>query len=104
MKKTDCNVDGWICTDPDCNQYRKDTDNPMVFLFKEDRLINPITKETKPYEAEIDLNDYTVEELVEWCSPYGYEDITVMDWFHRCVNLDLIAECIFEQDYVNWVL
>ena len=95
------NNDGWICTDPDCNQYRKNI-SKRVFLFKEDRLINPVTKETELYEAEIDLGDYTVEEMVEWCLPYGYMEWEIQDWFLCGENLDLIAECIFEMDTDNY--
>ena len=95
------NEDGWVCTDPSCNQYRKDI-SPKVFLFKEDRLINPVTKEVKNYSAEIDLNDYTLNEIIDACSPYGYEKETVTQWANTGLENALIAECIFEMDTDNY--
>src|ERR1019366_4867910 len=95
------NENDWICTDGSCNQYRKDISS-KVFLFKEDRLINPKTKEIKEYQAEIDLNDYELDEIIDICSAYGYEKETVTQWVTDGSENALIAECIFEMNTDNY--
>jgi hypothetical protein len=85
----------WICTDPDRNQYRKNISD-KVFLFREDRIINPITKETEMYETEIDLDDYKREQIFDYCLFFGYDMIEVDYWLYKGINYDLIAKCIFE--------
>jgi len=87
----------WICIDPNCNQYRKDIDEENgIFLFKEDRIKDPITKETYQYESEINLNDYDWWEKVEACETFGYTAKQVDKWITEGEELALIAECIFE--------
>lgn len=93
--------DGWICTDPSCNQYRKDISD-KTFSFVEDRIINPETKETEIYKADIDLEDYTLEEIIDICSAYGYKKETVIQWVTDGTENALIAECIFEMDTDNY--
>lgn len=88
---------GWKCTDTSCNQYVKQIGN-NTFLFKEDRIIDPITKETEIYESEIDLGDYTASEIVSICDAYGYEEIDVRLWLNNGENSALMAECIFEME------
>lgn len=96
--------DIWVCTDGSCNQYRKDVDGEDgdVFIFREDRLINPITKEVETYQAEINLNDYTWGEKVEACEAYGYTSEQVDKWLDCGDEKALIAECIFEMDTDNY--
>jgi hypothetical protein len=89
------NIVGWICTDPSCNQYRKDI-SETKFIFKEDRIIHPVTKETELYESEIDLGDYSILEIFDACSTFGYDEATVANWIDTKSELALIAECIFE--------
>lgn len=86
----------WVCTDAGTKQYRKKL-SKTVFEFKEQRLINPITKKTEKFTAEVDLQDYTPEEIIDYCSPYGYDSEEVTNWIKKGENLDLMAECIFEQ-------
>lgn len=88
---------GWVQTDASCNQYRKDI-SKTVFLFREDRVINPETKETEVYESEINLEDYTVEEIISDCRTFGYDKDEVLQWLFDGTNSDLIAECIFENE------
>lgn len=97
--------EGWICTDPSCNQYRKDLDgdNGDVYLFREDRTINPETGETKEYQTEIDLKNYGWLEKVEACEPFGYNTEQVDEWINRGEEKALIAECIFEMDMDAWI-
>lgn len=85
----------WTVTDPSCNQQRK-TISETLYVFREDRIVNPVTKETEPFEAEINLEDYTWTEIVDYCSPFGYSAKQVDDWLTCGEHLELIAECIFE--------
>jgi hypothetical protein len=85
----------WICTDPSCNQYRKDLPDG-TYLFKEDRIKNPETKETYQYSSIIDLNDYNWWDIIEACETFGYTAEQVDDWLTWGEELDLIAECLFE--------
>ena len=87
----------WQCTDPSCNQYRRDI-NENTFEFREDRIINPETGETIEYRSEICLSDYTQEEMFEDVQPFGYSFNEMCDWIDEGKNLDLIAECIFEME------
>ncbi|HMC01376.1 MAG TPA: hypothetical protein VKN14_10115 [Flavobacteriaceae bacterium] len=87
--------DEWIITDPDHNQKRKDLGD-KVYLFKEDRLVNPETKELETYELEIDLKKYTEDQMWDAVSGFGYSRKQMQTWISASVNLELIAECIFE--------
>lgn len=88
----------WKITDPSCNQMMKQLSENR-FLFKEDRIINPVTKETETYESEIDLSDYTQEEMFNDVESFGYSFNEMCTWIDEGTNLDLIAECIFEMEY-----
>lgn len=89
---------GWIMTDPSCNQMRLDLDGEdgTQFRFREDRIANPETKETEVFESDIDLDDYDWFDMVEACSPFGYDAKTVDKWLTMGEEFALIAECIFE--------
>lgn len=91
----------WIVTDPSCNQMYQQI-NGNTFLFKEDRIINPITKETESFESEICLSDYTQDEMFENVQPFGYSFNEMCDWIDNGNNLALIAECIFEMEYQKY--
>ena len=55
-------IDDWKVTDPSCSQMvNKLTD--QIYQFKENRLINPETKEVELFESEIDLSNYTQDEM-----------------------------------------
>jgi len=86
---------GWVCTDPDTNQYRKDL-SENCFHFREDRISNPETGETYSYDEVIDLKEYTQEQMFEDVQPFGYSFNEMCTWIDEGKNLDLIAECIFE--------
>ena len=88
---------GWVQTDASCNQYRKDI-SKTVFLFREDRVINPETKETEVYESDINIEDYTEDQMIDACSSFGYNKDEVLQWLFNGENTDLIAECIFENE------
>lgn len=92
---------GWVCTDPDCNQHRKTITEGKLYSFFEDRIIDPTTGETERHSANIDLRDYTEEEIEDTLATYGYKykdgkitDQTGTTWEDPA----LIAECMFEMD------
>lgn len=85
----------WVITDPSCNQLMKKL-SENKFLFKENRIINPITKEIEVYESEINLNDYSQEEMFENVQTFGYTFNEMCTWIDEGYNLEIIAECIFE--------
>ena len=91
-------IEKWIYTDPNCNQYRRDI-SENEYEFKEDRIINPITKETEKYSTIIDLRDYDLEEIIDICDAFGYSEEQVTMWLNNKKELDLIAECIFEMTH-----
>ena len=87
----------WTVTDPSCNQRMKQLSEKR-FLFSEDRISNPETKETYNYESEIDLDDYEESDILSDTRPFGYEDHEVLNWLKNGLNFALIAECIFEME------
>jgi hypothetical protein len=87
--------DGWSITDPSCNQMMKKLSDNR-FIFKEDRVIDPITKKTETYESEIDLAGYTQDEMFESVQSFGYSFNEMCSWIDDGKDLSIIAECIFE--------
>lgn len=85
----------WIVTDPSCNQRCRQI-SKFVFEFEEDRVLDPVTKETYLYADKVDLESYTIDEIVDCCSSFGYSEDEVLEWITNGRNLALIAECIFE--------
>ena len=94
---------GWVCTDPSCNQFRFEV-SPKVFKFREDRTVNPETGETKVYETEIDLDDYTYVEMFDAYDSFGYSEEEFEDWYKTGAEWALIAECLFELDMDAWIM
>jgi hypothetical protein len=85
----------WTITDPDCNQkYMKLEDG--AFLFKEDRLVDPITGDTVEFELEISLDLYSDKDKIEAMLHFGYDRTEIESWIANNENLPLIAECLFE--------
>lgn len=87
--------DQFVCTDPSCNQYRRNI-TETKFEFKEDRIINPETKETKEYKSIIDIEEYSTEQIIDDCASFGYDAKQVDKWLSEGEEFALIAECIFE--------
>jgi len=88
---------GWKVTDSSCNQMMKQLAFNK-FKFKEDRIVNPETKETETYESIIDLSKYTQDEMFKNVEPFGYSFNEMCTWIDEGYNLDIIAECIFEME------
>jgi cobalamin biosynthesis Co2+ chelatase CbiK len=86
--------EGWTQTDGSEETYqigRKVSDG--VYEFKEIRIIQPVTKEAKIYEAEIDLSEYSAQEKVSALESYGYNHNS----FDKYSEFRWItAECLFE--------
>ena len=104
-------LDGWIITDPDNFQFRKDIDQDK-WKFKEfDRFTyqkeyNLLKKEERDiekywYNSEmwieefIDLTNYTKSQANYHCSAY-YSKTDFNKFWNK--NREIIAECIFEQE------
>lgn len=88
--------EGWVLTDPDCNQLRLEVEPDQIYIFREDRLINPETGETEVYESEMNINDYDWWEKVDACESFGYNAQQVDKWITEGEEIDLILECLFE--------
>jgi len=84
----------WIVTDPSCDQQMRQLDE-TTFEFKELRIVNPETKETQEYSQVINLDDYTLAEMIDAVTPFGYSTSDFFLWMETN-NKALIAECIFE--------
>ena len=85
----------WIITDPDTNQMYKRL-NDDTYLFREDRIIDPITGETETFELEMSLDNYDWWEIIEACKTFGYSAEQVDKWLAEREELELILECLFE--------
>lgn len=87
----------WVLTNIEFNQFRKDVDiENNVFFFREDRIINPETNEKETFEDTICVNDYSLIDIVEICMSYGYSEKQIKKWVSNGEELQLIAQCIFE--------
>jgi hypothetical protein len=89
-------ADGWEVTDPSCNQMRKELIEDKTYSFREDRIINPETKESEVFEDTLDYDDYQWSELVNACETFGYTVEQVDKWITEGEEIALMLECIFE--------
>lgn len=87
---------GWEVTDPSCNQMRKELIEDKTYSFREDRLINPDTKETKVFKRTLNYDAYQWSELVNACETFGYTVEQVDKWITEGEEIPLMLECIFE--------
>ncbi|MFW5793602.1 MAG: hypothetical protein ACOCWC_04910 [Bacteroidota bacterium] len=87
--------EGWIITDPSCNQMRRKI-SPFTYEFKEDRITNPETKDVELYHSVMDYNDYTIDEIVDACMAFGYSYTEIISWIQKDQNIELMLECLFE--------
>lgn len=85
---------GWIQSDPDCKQYRKEIVKDKIYVFREERTIHPVTGETEVYESDMNIDDYTREEIYDAGSAFGYTH-DQMDEFLE-TEVFLVLECLFE--------
>jgi len=88
--------EGWVLTDPSCNQMRKEIIEDKIYLFREDRWIDPITKESVVFEEKMDYDDYCWREVINACETFGYDAKQVDKWMTEGEEIELILECLFE--------
>lgn len=84
-------LSGWICTDPDTDQFGRRIE-PGIYEFKETVRLPGGT--AYPKQEIVDLSQFTVEEKIEALATFGYtlesvkRELPDPDW--------ILAECIFE--------
>jgi len=84
----------WICTDPDMNQWGRKI-GERTYEFKQDMKYpdGSVVEE----ENEINLNDYSEEEINNHLSAYSWS-VQQLKNENNLENAEwLMAECIFEQ-------
>lgn len=86
----------WHETDASTNQKYLILVPGMLYLFREDRVVNPVTFERETFEKIMCIHDYRLAEMIEACEVFGYSAAEVMSWFMQQTNAELILECIFE--------
>lgn len=102
-------INEWTCTDPDQGQFcRKINDTTFEYIQIEDmtdkphskhllEVVNDKTKMQDWYQDEVDVSEYSTEEIKEYLAPYG----GILDGVTDEVEQNqLIAECIFETDWI----
>jgi len=89
-------AEGWIMTDASFNQMRKEIEEDRIYAFREDRLINPKTRETAVFEAELNYDDYDWWQKVNACEAFGYTAKQIDKWITEGEEIPLMLECIFE--------
>lgn len=88
--------EGWVLTDASCNQMRKEVIEDKVYLFREDRYIDPLTRESVVFEEKMDYDDYSWTEVIDACETFGYKMKQVDKWMTEGEEIPLILECLFE--------
>lgn len=86
----------WITTDSSCNQKMLCITRKQVYVFQENRIVNPLTHETELFKATLFYSNYSNEELINACEPFGYTAKQVSNWIKKNKNISLMLECIFE--------
>ena len=83
----------FVCTDSDCAQYAERISDTQYSYIEYRECFG----EYIVCHAVIDLTDYSLDEIVEYCSTYynSLEQIVADYGFRK--SLRIIAECIFEQ-------
>lgn len=76
---------GWICTDSDTDQWVKKISETKFEVLENGSI------------QEIDLSEYTDEEILSYISSYGYDLDSVKEIYGMSAN-QIIAECIAETD------
>lgn len=86
----------WQCTDPDSLQYCSKIDD-YTWSYIETREWDTQTGEQVVCHTIIDIRDYTIDELQQYClSYYNSLEQIVQDYGFRTA-VQIMAECIFEQ-------
>lgn len=88
--------DGWLTSDCDCRQKFKKLDENR-YLYREDRISNPETKETYVYESLMDFSDYDEDDLEKGVKAY-YKNLDEVKSIYGDDWKQIVLECIFEQE------
>ena len=108
------NVEEWECTDPNSGQFcHKESDGTFTYLQLNDDIenvssmaknalakLNGTLKRDDVIIANIDVDDYTEEEIANYLSAYDGILDNVKD---EATKRQLIAECIFETDIFEFI-
>ncbi len=86
----------WELTDPSCEQYRKEIIPDQLYIFKENRIVDPITKKTEVFELTMCYDDYDYFEIIGACITFGYTEKQVSQWIGSGDEIPLMLECLFE--------
>lgn len=92
--------DGWICTDPDNEQYGRRIDDFVFEFCERDR---DVDCHNEWYRETIDLNHYAIQTIEGHISSYGYSLLIwnkdfILNSYPNVLDANwIIAECIFEQ-------
>ncbi|MGD1524353.1 hypothetical protein [Vibrio owensii] len=88
---------GWTLTDPDALQFAKlDDELPRTWHVKQlHEEIPPSNGEFHMITSMISLDDYSDEDLQEYCDSYGHELAELREQDEADM---ILAECIFETD------
>lgn len=90
----------WVCTDPDEKQYGRHLGG-RVFEFKQNILLGD---DIIRVGSEIDLDDYTDDEINDHLSPYGWSITELINDNESNVSAEwIMAECIFEQTIFDYI-
>lgn len=83
----------FVCTDPDCSQYVMEI-SFTSYLFIE---YVELSDEFAVRFSRIDLTDYSVEEILDYCKSYYCSLESIVSAYRFKDSFRIIAECIFEQ-------
>ena len=96
MTDKELEKEGWVQTDGSTNQYYKEVIEGEVYIFCEDRVINPETNEKITVINEMIYDDYDWNEIVSACEGFGYSAEQIDKWITEGEEIPLMLECIFE--------
>lgn len=85
-----------VITDESTNQQYIEVVEDEQYLFSEDRIINPVTKETQRFEKLMIYDSYTWDEKISACKTFGYTAKQVDKWITSGDEIPLMLECLFE--------
>jgi hypothetical protein len=89
-------AEGWIMIDPSCNQMRKEIEKDNIYSFREDRIINPKTKEKRVFKKTLEYNKLSWEQIISACKTFGYLATDIDKWMTEGEEIPLMLECVFE--------
>ena len=96
MTDKELEKEGWVQTDGSTNQYYKEVIEGEIYIFREDRVINPETNEKITVINEMVYDDYDWHEIVSACEGFGYSAKQIDKWITEGEEIPLMLECVFE--------